>query len=104
MAYLQYSEASCPVPADLLGQLYRANPETAAEMVDELPESRRIELALFCYSRAHLRPLGLAIAGTCDPARLVRNAGTLGQVLAAHWRGFIDPRAKARVTLAGTRH
>ena len=103
MGTLHTIDAHCPVSTDALGQLYRADPVSAAEMVDGLPESRRVELALFCYSRAHLRPLAMSIAAKCDAARLVREAGTLGEVLATQCRQHVSTR-QAKISLAGTRH
>ena len=100
---MQISEANCPIPVDMLGQLYRAEPVKALDIVEDLPESQRIELALFCYGRAHLRPLAMSIAGTCDATKLVRNAGNVGEALAIQCRqGGLVPRA--RISLGGTRH
>ena len=103
MGTVQLRDAPCPVSADALGQLYRADPVSAAGMLDGLPEDRKVELALFCYSRAHLRPLAMSIAAKCDAARLAREAGTLGEVLAAQCQQQV-PMARAKISLAGTRH
>ena len=103
MATLHTTDAHCPVSADALGQLYRADPDRAAEMVNGLPEGRRVELALFCYGRAHLRLLAMSIAARCDTARLVREAGTLGEVLATQSRQQVFT-GRPKISLAGTRH
>lgn len=102
MANLLMTEANCPVPADVLGQLYRADPRSAAGMVECLSERQRIELAVFCYGRVHLRPLAMSIAANCDATKLVRKAGDVGQALAIQCRQSAVPRA--RISLAGTRH
>lgn len=79
----------CPVPLDKLGQLYRSDPDDLMEMIREMPEDRRIRLAVFCYSRAHLRDVGLSIAAVCDAARLAEMAGMVGQVMAAQCRSKV---------------
>ena len=76
-------DALCPVSLDALGGLYRADRDTVLETVRDLPEEKRVRLALFCYNRAHLRDLGLTIASSVDPGRLGELAGTMGEVLAA---------------------
>lgn len=104
-------DADCPVPLGLLGDLYRADPATLAVLLEALPEDRRCQLALFCYGKAHLRPLALTIAATCDAKRLGHLAGALGSVLAAQCRAKIRPfsddapgfRAKPTITLAKMR-
>ena len=78
--------AECPISLEMLGELYRADAATVPEMVGNLSQDRRARLALFCYTRAHLRGLALTIAGTCDARRLGELAGTLGQVLAVQCR------------------
>lgn len=104
MVTLQSGDENCPVPSDVLARLYRANPDLALDMLDDIPEKQRIELALFCYSRAHLRPLGTRIAATCDAERLARIGGVLGQVIAAHCREPDDWRPNRKISLGGTRH
>jgi hypothetical protein len=82
--------SGCPIPLEALGQLYRANAADVAYLLDGLSQDRRARLALFCYSRAHLRGLALTIAGTCDARRLGELAGTLGQVLATQCRAKLS--------------
>jgi hypothetical protein len=106
-------DATCPVSLDTLGQLYRANKMSVADILRDVPEDRRARLALFCYNRSHLRDLALTVAETCDPVRLGELAGTLGQVLAAQCRSKVrsfgvEPaasgfRPKAKISLAGGR-
>jgi hypothetical protein len=57
-----------------LGRLLRGGEAEIPTIVDALPERQRAELAMFCYSRAHLHQIGVAIAATCDLASLVRAA------------------------------
>src|SRR3954469_16303199 len=58
-------EESCPVPEDMLGQLYRASSQGLSELVATIPAGERAMLALYCYRRAHLQAIGLAIATGC---------------------------------------
>ncbi|WP_375461120.1 hypothetical protein [uncultured Enterovirga sp.] len=82
-------DAVCPVPLEKLGQLHRADPEGVLSLVAEMPESARIKLAVFCYGRAHLRDVGLAIAEQCDETRLAQIAGMIGQVMAVQCRAAV---------------
>jgi hypothetical protein len=59
------------VPDDLIGRLYGASKNAVADLVAGYPSDRRANLAMFFYRKAHLRPIGLAIAATCDFATLV---------------------------------
>ena len=49
-----------------LSRLYRATVSSVGEIVDSLSASERARLAVFCYGRAHLNAMGLAIAARCD--------------------------------------
>jgi hypothetical protein len=69
-------EERCPVPEQVLGQLYRASPHGLRELVATVPVHTRATLALYCYGRNHLRSIGLAIATCCDEFEL-RDAGGL---------------------------
>ena len=79
--------ANCPVSLDMLGKLYRAEPSMVGKMVELLPESDRVQLALYCYGRAHLRDVALTVAALCDAKSLSRLGGVLGQVLSAQSSG-----------------
>lgn len=46
--------------------LHRSCSETVA-MARDMPAEERAELAIYCYSRAHLRDKGLAMAALCAP-------------------------------------
>lgn len=85
----QEREDICPVPLDQLGRLYRADPDAILTMIGAMSEDARIKLAVFCYSRAHLRDVGLSAAALCDEARLAEMAGMIGQVLAVQCRAKV---------------
>jgi hypothetical protein len=59
------------VPDDLIGRLYGATDSAVADVMTGYSSDQRANLAMFCYRKAHLRPIGLAIAATCDFATLV---------------------------------
>jgi hypothetical protein len=71
----------CPVAEELIGKLYTSDKHGIVDIVSGLSPSRRGQLALFCYGRAHLREVGLAVAATCDFESLVVVGGRAGQVL-----------------------
>jgi hypothetical protein len=97
-------EEGCPISDDLLGQVYRAGPLGLEGLVADLSSMQRAQLALFCYGRAHLRELGLAVAACCDQQSLSQVAGRLGQVLYAQSRQRREPvkftGGRAKVSLA----
>jgi hypothetical protein len=75
------SEDVCPVPESVFGLLFRTHPQGLQQVVETIPPYTRAMLALFCYRRAHLQPLSLAIASTCTEEDLVNAGGRLGSVL-----------------------
>ena len=68
----------CPVPDELLGELYRANDLFVPGFVSTLAPDIRALLALFCYRRSHLHSMGLGIAASCDEDSLVLAGGSAG--------------------------
>ncbi len=72
---------TCPVDDDLLGAMYRANENGLATLVETVSSDVRAVLALFCYRRAHLHDLGVAIAATCTLQELVQAGGRVGTTL-----------------------
>ncbi len=72
---------TCPVPDSVLRRLLGNTLSVAAELGAELPETQRAALAVFCYRRAHMRPLGLVLAKKCDRRALVREAGLPGELI-----------------------
>jgi hypothetical protein len=99
-------EDVCPVPDELIGRLYRSSQQDINELVSGLSNSSRGSLAAFCYGRAHLRDIGLAIAATCDLETLVVAGGRVGNFLFDQSRELPNvekPRSgskQAKVTLA----
>jgi len=97
----------CPVPDEIIGRLY-SSPEHGLAAISALSELQKAHLAAFCYGRAHLREIGLAIAATCEIDVLVEAAGYAGRVLFAQSRerpqAIISRASFARrpITLAGS--
>lgn len=73
--------SDCPVPDDMLGRLYRSPEHGVVQTVSTLPAVQRARLAVFCYGRAHLNELAMAIASTCDRETLVDIAHRVGEAL-----------------------
>lgn len=95
------------VPEELIGRLHRATDTTILDLMAKFTEQERANLAMFCYHKAHLRRIGLAIAATCDLPALVQQWGTvLGHAIFAQSReGAADPEPvrashRPKVTLA----
>lgn len=74
-------EEDCPVPEHLLGQLYRAKAHGLDDLVATVPAKTRAMLALYCYRRAHLHSVGLAVAACCEEFDLEEIGGHAGRVL-----------------------
>lgn len=71
-----------PVPAEFAERLYRAGAGQAAALVSGFSATQRADLAVYCYHKAHLHRIGLAIAATCERSVLELTWGrTLGKVL-----------------------
>jgi hypothetical protein len=75
---MQLNEEACPVPESVLGQLYRASPHGLSELIATVSPDVRALLAVYCYRRAHLASIGLAIAASCDEEDLSFHGGSLG--------------------------
>src|ERR1700686_5777207 len=71
----------CPVADQLLGQVYRASAHGLNELIATVPPTARALLAVYCYRRAHLASIGLAIAATCEQDDLTSLGGNAGAVL-----------------------
>jgi hypothetical protein len=76
----QLNEEACPVSENLLGQIYRATPQGLGALIETVPGPRRAVLAHYCYRRAHLCLLGLAIAASCEREELMAG-GSNGDAL-----------------------
>ena len=71
----------CPVPDEMLGEIYSASPHGLNELIATVTPTARALLALYCYRRTHLASIGLAIAATCEEADLAQLGGNAGAVL-----------------------
>jgi hypothetical protein len=81
----------CPVPDELLGELYRASKIGLPVLGAAVPPDVRVLLALFCYRRSHLHEVGLAIAASCEEGDLVRLGGRLGAALFTRSKETLKP-------------
>src|SRR6201996_4827000 len=73
----------CPVREELLGEMYRANENGLALLVEPVSSDVRAMLALFCYRRSHLHTLALSIASSCTERELIHFGGRVGSTLYA---------------------
>jgi hypothetical protein len=71
-----------------LDRLYGAATQSVQEIVANLSASERARLAVFCYGRAHLNPIGLAMAATCELDHLIAatHSTTAGRTIFAQSR------------------
>jgi hypothetical protein len=76
----------CPVPDQMLGELYRASKAGLPELIATVSPDVRAALAMYCYRRGHLKSIGLAIASTCNSHDLETVGGTAGAALFARSR------------------
>jgi hypothetical protein len=71
----------CPVTDQMLGEIYRSSAHGLNELIATVPPTARALLAVFCYRRAHLASIGLAIAATCEEDDLTSLGGNAGAML-----------------------
>ncbi len=97
----------CPVPDETLGEMYRASANGLREIIATVTPAARALLAVYCYRRAHLASIGLAIAATCEKDELTWYGGNTGAALFERSReapqsSSADTRANGRrkITLA----
>ena len=90
-----FESDSCPIREDLLGEMYRSSEHGLARLVESVSSDVRAMLALFCYRRAHLHSLALAIAATCSERELINFGGRVGSSLYTLSR---EPEARAAAT------
>jgi hypothetical protein len=99
----QLNEESCPVSESMLGRLYGASPEGLGALIETVPGSLRAVVAHYCYRRAHLVSLGIAIAASCECDELVA-AGVNGAALYERSRQPDEPPQhlgrRRKITLA----
>ena len=98
----------CPVDDQTLGEMYRVSAHGLNELIATISPTSRVLLAVYCYRRAHLASIGLAIAAMCEEDDLITLGGSAGTNLFEQSRkaptaSFADSHAKGRrkITLAG---
>lgn len=79
--HLLLQEEPCPVTDQILGGLYSSDPHGVPTLVETIAPKARAMLALYCYRRAHLSSIGLAIAACCERHDLEDVAGPAGAAL-----------------------
>lgn len=94
------NEAVCPVELEILGLLLRSPGSRVSEIVDDLDETRRAELASFCFQRSHMREIGILIAARCSERSLRAAGGIVGEMLTDQWQVEPEKSRKRTVTLA----
>ena len=73
----------CPVSDQFLSELYRSDSRNIDLLIASIDPAVRAMLALFCYRRAHLSAVGLAVAASCEEQDLVHWGGIGGSALFA---------------------
>ena len=96
-----YENDFCPVRDELLGEMYRANENGLAQLVESVSSDVRAMLALFCYRRSHLHSLALSIAATCIERELIQFGGRVGSTLYALCRETPAKRSIASSSYGG---
>ncbi len=97
------NEEDSPVPLSFLADLMRAQGVASGSLINTLEHPVRAALALFCYRRAHLRPLAHAIACQCTREQL-REVGLIaGDALFVASREAAPPASGRKISLAGNR-
>jgi hypothetical protein len=91
----------CPVPDELLGEIYRASAHGLNELIATVSPTARALLAVYCYRRTHLASIGLAIAATCEKDDLTSLGGNAGAVLFERSREA--PQSSPAIHAAGRR-
>jgi hypothetical protein len=87
-----YENEFCPVRDELLGELYRADQNGLPKLVESVAPDVRAMLALFCYRKAHLHSLAIAIATSCSERDLFKIGGRVGLALYGLSRGAPSAR------------
>jgi hypothetical protein len=75
------NEESCPVGDQMLGEIYRASARGLNDLIATVSPEARALLAVYCYRRAHLSSIGLAIAATFEKDDLSFAGGNAGIML-----------------------
>jgi len=96
LSRVSFDDDACPVGDDLLGNLYRTSEHGLAQLVESVSGDVRAMLALFCYRRAHLHSMSLAIAATCSEQDLREQGGVVGTTLYALSREAPQPERETQ--------
>ncbi len=78
---VRLEDEPCPVADQMLGEMYRASAHGLKELIATVSPKARALLAVYCYRRAHLALIGMAIAATCEKDELAWVGGNMGAVL-----------------------
>ena len=87
LIFLKKNNVPCE---EVLGHLYRASKNGLEELVATVPAATRAMLALYCYRRAHLQSIGLAVASSCTVDDLETFGGNAGKALFEKARNVHD--------------
>jgi hypothetical protein len=68
----------CPVPFGLAMQLTRAELYALPDLLGDIPEATRADLAVWLYGRSHTRETGAKVAATFEGSSPRRAAGLAG--------------------------
>ena len=101
--HIPLEDEPCPVADQMLGEMYRASSHGLNELIATVSPAARALLAVYCYRRAHLVSIGLAIATTCEKDDLTSAGGRAGAALFERSREALpDARVNSRrkITLA----
>ncbi len=79
--HIPLDDEPCPVADQMLGEMYRASAHGLNELIATVSPTARALLAVYCYRRAHLASIGLAIAATCEEDDLTSLGGNAGAML-----------------------
>lgn len=79
--HIPLDEVPCPVGDEMLGKMYRATAHGLDELIATVSPAARALLAIYCFRRAHLASIALAIAATCEKDDLTARGGNVGAAL-----------------------
>jgi hypothetical protein len=74
-------DRECPVPMELLGEVYRADDYDLPYILEEIEPLTRAKLAAYLYSKSHMHQLGLKVARSCEREDLIKVVGEIGSVI-----------------------
>ena len=101
--YKPLEDEQCPVADQMLGEMYRASAHGLNQLIATVSPAARALLAVYCYRRAHLVSIALAIATTCEKDALTSVGGRAGAALFERSREALPDlhsNGRRKVTLA----